>query len=244
MNVLSIGNSFSQDAHTYLHQIARRNGDELNAFNLYIGGCPLSLHYRNMLKDDDSYEFFVNGVFSGLKVRMKEVLLCREWDYITIQQVSSDSPNYETYEPYLTRVIDFVRECAPKTKILIHQTWAYEEGSKRLTEELGYTKRADMFSDIEASYKKAADAIKADFIIPAGELMEKLTEAGIEKVHRDTFHAGWGLGRYAIGLLWYAMLMDKDVSEDKFDDLDEPATEEELSIARKCVSEIYKKYKK
>ena len=64
MNVLSIGNSFSQDAHTYLHQIARKNGDELNAFNLYIGGCPLSLHYRNMLKDDDSYEFFVNGVFS------------------------------------------------------------------------------------------------------------------------------------------------------------------------------------
>ena len=101
-----------------------------------------------------------------------------------------------------------------------------------------------MFKNIEASYKKAADAIKADFIIPAGELMEKLTEAGIEKVHRDTFHAGWGLGRYAIGLLWYAMLMDKDVSEDKFDDLDEPATEEELSIARKCVSEIYKKYKK
>ena len=41
MNILSIGNSFSQDAQRYLHDIAKADGVVLSAFNLYIGGCPL-----------------------------------------------------------------------------------------------------------------------------------------------------------------------------------------------------------
>ena len=38
MNVLSIGNSFSQDAQRYLHRIAKVDSFTLNTFNLYIGG--------------------------------------------------------------------------------------------------------------------------------------------------------------------------------------------------------------
>ena len=55
MNVLSIGNSFSQDAHRYLHAIAKADGVELHTFNLYIGGCSLSRHYRNMLSRERAY---------------------------------------------------------------------------------------------------------------------------------------------------------------------------------------------
>ena len=55
MNILSIGNSFSQDAQRYLHQIAKADGVNIQAFNLYIGGCPLSIHYRNMLSEQPAY---------------------------------------------------------------------------------------------------------------------------------------------------------------------------------------------
>ena len=48
MRILAIGNSYSQDATRYLHQIARRGGVALNVSNLYIGGCPLSRHFKNM----------------------------------------------------------------------------------------------------------------------------------------------------------------------------------------------------
>ncbi|MDD6308286.1 MAG: DUF4886 domain-containing protein [Clostridia bacterium] len=44
INILSIGNSFSQDAQKYLHQIAQADGFNLDAYNLFIGGCPLSRH--------------------------------------------------------------------------------------------------------------------------------------------------------------------------------------------------------
>ena len=59
MNVLSIGNSFSQDAQRYLHRIAKADGCNLNTFNLYIGGCPLSLHYRNMISEERRAKYIV-----------------------------------------------------------------------------------------------------------------------------------------------------------------------------------------
>ncbi len=49
MNILSIGNSFSQDSQRYLHRIAKSTGYELNSYNLYVGGCPLSRHHEIMI---------------------------------------------------------------------------------------------------------------------------------------------------------------------------------------------------
>ena len=44
MNILAIGNSFSQDATTYLHQVAKADGEDITVINLYIGGCSLYKH--------------------------------------------------------------------------------------------------------------------------------------------------------------------------------------------------------
>ena len=238
MNILSIGNSFSQDAHRYLHRISKADGCTLNTFNLYIGGCTLSLHYRNMLSEERAYMLEMNGESTGFNVSLKDVLLNRDWDVVTIQQVSSKSPYYETYQPYLNKIVEYVRLCVPKAKIAIHQTWAYEQDSHRLNIELGYKNHTDMFEDVRASYEKAAKDIKADFIIPSGEVFQRLIESGIEKVHRDTFHASYGLGRYALGLLWYSILSGNDVKQNTFCDFDEEISKTEIEKAKECVAEI------
>ncbi len=241
MEILSIGNSFSCDAQRYLHRIARADKFNLNTFNLCIGGCSLSRHYRNMLSEDRAYSLEMNGVGTGFNVSLKDALLNRDWDVITLQQVSHQAPNYETYQPYLNKLVEYVRLHVPKAKIVMHQTWAYEQNSQRLNIELGYTDHADMFTDIEKAYENAAKDIKADFIIPSGELFEKLLSEGIEKVHRDTFHAKLGIGRYALGLLWYAKLTGKEVKNNTFSDFDEEISEREINIAKKCVTDICKK---
>ena len=238
MNIVSIGNSFSEDAQRYLHRIAKADNVVLNTYNVSIGGCPLSRHYRNMLSDKKDYYLDFNGQSTGFFVTLKEGLLNRNWDVVTIQQVSHEAPFYDTYQPYLEKLVEYIRLCVPKAKIAIQQTWAYEEGSKRLTEELGYTKQIDMFNDIKESYKKAAQSVNADFIIPSGELLQKLLANGIEKVHRDTFHASLGVGRYAIGLLWYALITGNSVKDNTFSDFDVEVTKEEIEIAKKCVMEI------
>ena len=241
MNILSIGNSFSCDAQRYLHRIAKADGVEINTFNLFIGGCSLSRHYRNMLSDEKAYELEMNGESTGFSVSMKEALLNRDWDIVTIQQVSNEAPYYETFEPYLDSIAEYVRKCVPKAKIAIHQTWAYEENSYRLNTELGYNHHGEMFRDIESSYKKAAKAVNADFIIPSGELFESLIENGIEKIHRDTFHAHLGIGRYALGLLWYKAITGNSIAENNFCNLDTDYLPEEMIIAKNCVESLLKK---
>lgn len=237
MNVLSIGNSFSQDAQRYLHGIAKADGVNMRTVNLYIGGCPLSLHYRHMLSGEEAYALQVNGEETGFQMSLKKALFSQEWDYITLQQASYFSFDYETYQPYLTELVAYVRKCCPKAKLLIHETWAYEDGSDRL-KNVGYERALDMYQDLHGAYKRAAEDMQADGVISSGSLLHALISAGIPKVHRDTFHASLGLGRYAIGLLWYQTLTGNDVSRNPFCEFDEVVSKKEMVLAKKCVSSL------
>lgn len=242
MTILSIGNSFSQDAHRYLHQIAKADGVELDTVNLYIGGCSLSRHYRNMLGDGREYTLEVNGHSTGFKVSLKEALLNRDWDVVTLQQVSGQAPRYDTYQPYLDKLTDWVRAAVPRAKIALHQTWAYEQDSRRLKEAAGYDDCGAMLRDIVAANRQAAGEIGADCLIPAGEVFGALLESGAEKIHRDTFHAGLGLGRYALGLIWYRTLTGRDVQGNTFCGFDEAVTTEQMAMAKACVAGVAGKY--
>lgn len=235
MNILCIGNSFSVDATRYLHQIARTDGEKINIVNFQIGGCPLDKHYRNMISGKPAYDFYFNGYETGFFMPLEEALLSRKWDVITIQQLSSLAPYYESYQPYLEELVAYIRECAPKTKLLLQQTWAYEEGSQRLTEELGYKKQEDMFKDIEKAYEQAKNDCSIDGIIPSGAAFQELYKAGIGPIHRDTFHASLGIGRYTLGLLWYRYLTGADITNNTFCDFDEEIDAETVKKIKECV---------
>ena len=153
---------------------------------------------------------------------------------VTLQQASPRSPYAETYFPYINALYDYVKQCAPKAKIVIHQTWAYEQGCPKLAN-LGFEDQKDMFAGIRDAYQQACDAVAADGIIPSGQLFQDLLAAGWEKVHRDTYHASKGPARYALALLWYRMLTGSSVAENTFCDFDEPVTPEQIRTAKACV---------
>ena len=236
MNVLAIGNSFSEDATRYLHGIARAGGDKLDVVNLYIGGCPLERHYRNMLSEARAYELQYNGQKTGFSVSLKEALLNRSWDVITLQQASIHSFVYDSYEPYLEELVKYIKTCAPKAKIYLHETWAYENESWKLLTLAKYDTFENMQRDVTLTYQKAKEKISADGIIPSGEVFDKLLKMGVQKIHRDTFHASLGLGRYALGLIWYQTLFGKSITDNSFSDFDEEITKEEIDLAKEAVS--------
>jgi hypothetical protein len=66
-------------------------------------------------------------------------------------------------------------------------------------------------------------------------MMYKLSQSGIDKVHRDTFHASFGVGRYALALLWLRTLCKVNVTGNSFADFDAPVTDEEKKIAWEVV---------
>ena len=57
MQILSIGNSFSQDAHNMLHIIAKQNGRDFQTVNLFICGCSLESHHSNLKNNSNDYFF-------------------------------------------------------------------------------------------------------------------------------------------------------------------------------------------
>ena len=238
MEILAIGNSFSQDATRYLHRIARADGVKLNVTNLYIGGCSLERHYRNMLSGGKAYQLEYNGEQTGFSVRLEEALYNRKWDAVTIQQVSSQSGDPESFRPYIFALTDMIRKYVPRAKLLLHETWFYEEGSEKLFNWTNYSTSGEMLHAVQRAYKQIAAEIDADGIIPSGTLLGKLIEEGIPTVHRDGSHASYGLGRYALGLLWYRILTGNSVAKNTFADPDEPISPEEYTIAKKCVDSI------
>lgn len=234
MKILVIANSFGQDAARYLHQIGRTAGKTLDVTMLMIGGCPLDRHYRNMLSDREEYGLEFNGTSTGFRVSLSEALLTAQYDVVTIQQASPKSPKAETYQPYATELYDYIKTCQPSAKVLIHQTWAYNPDGTSLYN-MGYESHNDMFNKIEAAYKKCHEELGTDGIIPSGKLMATLLERGIPVVHRDNIHASKGLGRYALGLLWFRMLTGKSVADISFNDFDEEIPAEEIAIAKEIV---------
>ena len=239
INILSIGNSFSQDTTRYLYGIARADKTEVKVVNLYIGGCDLERHYRNMLSEESAYSYEINGIKSGLYVSLKQALLSDHWDYITIQQQSLKSASYETFIPYLDEIVAYVRKMSPNVKIFMHQTWGYEENSQKLKNS-PYETHKEMFLDIKNTYSKAAEKIGAVGIIPSGEAVYLATEQGRVDIHRDGFHLSRGFGRYMCGLVWYKSLFGKDVLSNSFCDFDEEISEEDVLVAKQIAQTAVK----
>lgn len=239
MKILSIGNSFSDDAQRYLHAIARAEGVDIETFNLCIAGCPLETHAANVKGVEKKYYYHYNGdVECNDLITLQEGIAMREWDIVTLQQVSSHSFKEDTYYPYIYEVAAYVREKLPKAKIYIHQTWAYEHGCQRAFEVTDGRGAEYMLDGIRRAYKRAKEEIKAEAIIPSGELMELLYQNGAAKIYRDTFHASYGLGRYAVGLLWFKLFTGRSVLNNSYCEFDEPVSESDLAIARKCVDSL------
>lgn len=207
MNVLCIGNSFSQDAASYVHQIS---DGEIDIYNLYIGGCTLERHYRNMLGEKREYMLEVNGTSTGFRVGMKEALLTRPWDVVAVQQQSAASAREDSFEPYLTEIVSLIRKCCPKTEIWMHQSWAYEAGSKHL-QNVPFDTPAEMLAKVKNNYEKAAARIGAAGILPSGMVMDALVNAGLSPVYRDGLHASYDIGRWALGLMWAEKLLGRTV---------------------------------
>ena len=240
MKILSIGNSFSDDAQRYLRAIAEKEGIEIETLSLCIGGCPLELHASNIKTGARAYFFHYNGevAFDDRLITFEEGVTMCDWDIVTLQQVSVKSFKEDSFYPYIYEVAAYVREKLPNAKIYIHQTWAYENGSPRSFEVTDGKGAEFMLDGLRKAYCRAKDEIGAEGIIPSGELMELLRINGASKIYRDTFHASYGLGRYAVGLLWFKLFTGRSVLNNSFNQFDESVSDSDLEIARKCVESL------
>ena len=129
MEILSIGNSFSQDAQRFLHSIAAADGTELNCANLYVGGCSLEQHAAFLESGEPVYDWEWDGAPTGQKISLQAAVESRPWDIITLQQASHLSGVPDSYFPYLEQLTAYLRQVQPQAALYLHETWAYEPDS-------------------------------------------------------------------------------------------------------------------
>lgn len=212
LKILGLGNSFSWDATTYLDRVAA----DLYVRNLHIGGCSLESHVDKIQNKKAWYEYQAQGVKIGeATVSANDIIASEDWDYITVQQVSHYSGMYETYEPYLTEVLSFIRKTCPKAKIIWHQTWSYATTSEH-PGFANYDRNQElMWSRIKECSHRAVREHHLDGILEVGKaiqaLRHKLTPDGTEFC-RDGFHLSYDYGRYAAAYVW-AKFFSKDITD-------------------------------
>ena len=236
MKILSIGNSFSEDAQRYLAAVGHSMGLEIKCMNACIGGCTLVRHYNNMRSSAPDYLVQVCGSNVREGATLEEILLSDTFDVITLQEASVRSADYHNFEPYLSSLVEYIREKCPTARIALHETWAYESGSERI-KNLGFNEHSEMYEKIKTAYEKAMTDTKADLLIPSGAVMAHLYEHGL-KIHRDGFHASRGIGRYALALCWIKAIFGISVKDNEFFDFEEDVTEEERQAVIRAVESI------
>lgn len=226
MKILAIGNSFSQDATTYLHQTALAQGVELEVYNLYIGGCPLEKHALNLETDEPAYEEQLNGAPTGRMVSIREMLRMQPWDAVVTQQASPYSGWLESYEPFLGLLVETIRKEAPGARILLQETWAYEHTSTHSAFLRYRRSQQEMYERIRLCYYSMAYKYGLD-VIPSGDLIQKAralpafnTLNGGHTLCRDGFHMNL-YGRCLTACAWLKTLCGVSVKNNPF--VPEPA---------------------
>lgn len=218
MKILSIGNSFSQDAHAYLHNIAASMDIDLDCLNLYIGGCSLETHADNLKNDAKAYSPEYNGIPSPTPISIKDALTSCKYDVITLQQASHFSGKYGTYFPHLRILYDVCREFQPDAEIMIHETWAYEiDSTHSAFPDYGSSQR-QMYLSLREAYRNAADELGVG-IIPVGDCVQYFRENipafdyknGGVSLNRDGFHLSIPLGRMLASYVWIEKICSSDV---------------------------------
>ena len=177
ITVLMIGNSFSVDAARYTHELSLGSDVEIEVGVLYVGGCSLEQHI-GFIKDGSSpYEWFVNGESTGKYISLKDALLMKKWDYITLQQVSVFSGLKDTFYPYIKELINYVREYQKESVFVLHKTWPYQTGFENTNFSHYNYDCKTMYKCICDTYDYVSKDLGINVIIRSGDSIE----AAIEK---------------------------------------------------------------
>ena len=218
IKVLMIGNSFSISCTRHLPQVAEANGHRLDLASLYIGGCSLERHCRNIEAAATNATFkpyrfdrFVEGrhVVEKAAANIPDALAMDKWDFVTIQQASHLSWDKSSYHPWGDALVAKIRELAPQAAILVQETWSYPPWDKRL-KKFGFD-QVEMYARLHDAYREFAG--KYEFgMIPVGTAAEICPDRNSLFTKRD-FHFNHEEGEYLQALVWHAAIFGFKINQ-------------------------------
>lgn len=218
LRVLAIGNSFSTDAvEAHLDDLAKAAGKRLIIGNMYIGGASLQTHWESVSGNKANYSFRKITEGDTVVYSNKSLLFGvqhEKWDIITFQQGSAHAGMYDTFFPYLTDLLNYVRTNALNSlvKFGMHQTWSYASNSALLAFTWYDKDQMKMYAATVDAVNRAAAQVGIDFIIPVGTAIQNGRSSFLgDNFNRDGNHLTEGVGRYTAACTWFEKLFNTTV---------------------------------
>ncbi|WP_018631148.1 DUF4886 domain-containing protein [Niabella aurantiaca] len=222
LKVLAIGNSFSVDAlENNLYDLAKAANKKIIIGNMYIGGAPIDLHVKNADSNKNAYSYrkiYQNGEKrTTKKVSLAEVMRDEDWDYISLQQASPLSGQYQVIMAGLPKLVNYVRSQAPHAALIYHQTWAYQQNSTHKGFANYDNNQTVMYRAIMDATRRISKSGEFRFIVPAGTAIQNARTSSLgDKLTRDGYHLQLDYGRFAAACVWYEMLFRSDVRKNPY----------------------------
>lgn len=235
MKVLTLGNSFSENAHRYLIHIMKEQGMEDVVFgNLVASGCDLSQHLSNAKNDTKKYIYYKftledneyvpaepenkKGQSTQSRFSVNRALEDEEWDIVILQQVSGKSGVASTYGTTLESLVSHIKNYVSEDcKFGWHMTWAYQSGASHSDFSRYGNDQKQMYGAITAAVQEQIVPNDTfDFIIPTGTAIQNArTTLFRDALTQDGYHLN-ERGCYIIGYTWYSVLTGDPIDELKF----------------------------
>ncbi len=241
LKVLAVGHSFSIDAMEYLYGICKDAGVEnIVLGNLYIAGCSLSEHVKNIEEKADSYIYYKNTAGTWIRYNMftaNEAIAQEDWDIITIQQAPNTSGQASSYTQ-LEPLINYIKSTKPNATIMWHMTWAYPQNTT-------ITGFKDYNNDQMSMYKSIINVVKQkiipnsniNYIIPTGTAIQNLRTSYLgDTLNRDNSHLSYDVGRYAAALTWYSVLTGGSIDNITYVPDEYPEIKNHMKVIKECVN--------
>lgn len=223
-NILMIGNSFSDDTIKWVYEICDDLDIEVQIANLYIGGCNLDTHYRNLLNNQKAYAFRLYNenkkewdYTNTYNTSIEEALEYYDWDYVSLQQASPDSGRGFTYSK-LDLIIDEILSIKDDVNFVWNMTWAYQQNTTHSGFALYNNDQITMYNMIcEATQSKIISNEYMKAIIPNGTAIQNARTSFVgDNLTRDGYHLSNDFGRYIAGLCLVKTMTATDITNLSF----------------------------
>ena len=205
MKILSIGNSFSGDMQTYVHQIAEAVGKDFTVVNAFVGGCSMQMHVEQYQNDLPCYTMQKNGKTVARGLLLREFLLSDTFDVVTVHSGTKgwqETGHLPTAIPWLEKLLEIIALYQKKATVVTLTSWSDGENSARpvFTELFGGDREAMVKARMEQTRELIEDC-GMKRMIPSGEALHLAYETFGTRMHRDGAHCS-ELGRYLQACLW------------------------------------------
>lgn len=208
LRVFVLGNSYALNATKHLNLLLTQTSIAPSSYSVYVAhSAGASLDYWwSRAQTGDSIDVLLRA---GYKMQIEghslSDWLSHDWDVIVLQQNSANAIDYNTFNPSLRHLVDFIySHCTnPSVTLAWHLAWSYADAYSKGNDNYGRWQQIAHAASLMTYY----DGIQ--LIIPSGTAVQNARSAmewGEGQLTCDGTHLENGVGCYVASCTWFEAL--------------------------------------